>query len=50
LGRIAIAEGGLAEGSRHLARAREIFKGLGTTLELEDRRSVAPATVAAAIQ
>src|SRR5262249_10867122 len=50
LGRIAIAEGGLAEGSSHLARAREIFKGLGATLELEDRRSVAPATVAAAIQ
>jgi tetratricopeptide (TPR) repeat protein len=50
LGRVAIAEGGLAEGGHHLARAREIFKGLGATLELEDRRSVAPATMAAAIQ
>ena len=48
LGRIAIAEGGLAEGRHNLARAREIFEGLGATLELEDRRIVAPATVAAA--
>jgi len=38
LGRVAVAEGNFAEGREDLNRAREIFRGLGARLELEDMR------------